>query len=259
MTLQEFSEKFLPLPAQEKIRFIYTNIDNLGPDDRTLFLLSVLKEENSSPLVKATALKFLREASYPESEIYQNYIGDQFRAISNAAKAAVKELGEKKRDNEYYAGAVLRKLRSLSDKDKRLKVLRAVARLKAPWVSKVLAEALDDPVERNREFLVNELVCRESWNPAPLYERLTQPPWYARSAALRVLAQRTGAGALQAIEKTLTDPNVDVRRSAAEALGEIGGGDAAGLLVRLTKDPNAYVRQAATGALRKISSVRFSG
>jgi hypothetical protein len=259
MTLQEFSEKFVPLPAQEKIRFIYTNIDSLGKDDKTLFLLSVLKEEDSSPLVKATALKFLRQTSYPESELYQNFIDDQFRAIANAAKRAVKELGDKKRDNDYYAGAVLRKLRSLPDKDRRLKILRAVAKLTAPWVSKVLVEALDDPAEKNREFLINELVGRENWCSSSLYEKLTRPPWYARSAALKILGLRTDAGALQAIQKTLADPNVDVRRSAAEALGEIGGPDAVGILVKLTKDGNIYVRQAAAGALRKISSVRFSG
>lgn len=259
MTLQEFSENFAPLPAQEKIRFIYTNIDSLGQEDKTLFLLSILKEEDSSPLVKATALKFLRETSYQESGLYQNFIDDQFRAIANAAKAAVKELGEKKRDNDYYAGAVLRKLRSLPDKDRRLKILKAVARLKAPWVAKVLVEALDDSAQMNRDFLVNELAGRENWEPSTLYEKLTQPPWYARSAALRILGLRTDCGALEAIEKTLTDPNVDVRRTAAEALGEIGGQDALGMLVRLTKDGNVYVRQAAAGALRKVSSVRFSG
>jgi len=259
MTLQEFSEKFAPLPAQEKIRFIYTNIDSLGREDKTVFLLSILKEESSSPLVKATALKFLRETSYQESGLYQSFIDDQFRAIANAAKAAVKELGEKKRDNDYYAGAVLRKLRSLPDKDRRIKILKAVARLKAPWVAKVLVEALDDPTERNRDFLINELAGREAWNPSSLYEKLTQPPWYARSAALKILGLRPDAGALQAIQKTLTDANVDVRRSAAHALGEIGGQDAVGMLVKLTKDGNIYVRQAAAGALRKISSVRFSG
>jgi hypothetical protein len=259
MTLQEFSEKFDPLAAQEKIRFIYTNIDTLGREDKTLFLLSILREENSSPLVKATALKFLRETSYQESGLYQSFIGDQFRAIANAAKAAVKELGEKKKDNDYYAGAVLRKLRSLPDKDRRFKVLKAVARLKAPWVAKVLVAALDDPAQGNRDFLINELAGRESWDLAPLYERLIKPPWYARSAALKILGLRAEAGTIQAIQKTLADPNVDVRRSAAEALGDIGGQDAVGLLVMLTKDVSVYVRQAAVGALRKISSVRFSG
>jgi hypothetical protein len=259
MTLQEFSEKFTPLPPQEKIRFIYTNIDSLGKDEKILFLLSILKEERSSPLVKATALKFLRQSSYQESELYQNFAGDQFRAIANAAKRAVKELGEKEKDNDYYAEAVLRKLNSLPDKDRRLKILKAIARLKAPWVLRVLIEGLDDPNERNREFLIKELTEREIWNPSPLYDRLSRPPWYARSAALKILGKRKDAESLRAIEKTLTDPNVDVRRSAAEALGEIGGQDALGVLVKLAKDKNSYVRQAADDALGKVSKVRFSG
>ena len=259
MTLQEFSEKFAPLPAQEKIRFIYTNIDSLEKDEKILFLLSILKEEKSSPLVKATALKFLRQSSYQETEIYQNFADDQFRAIANAAKRAVKDLGEKEKDNDYYAEAVLRKLNSLPDKDRRLKILKAIARLKAPWVLRVLVEALNDPNERNRDFLIKELTEREIGNPAQIYDRLTRPPWYARSAALRILGKRKDPESLRAIEKTLSDPNVDVRRSAAEALGEIGGQDALGVLVKLAKDKNSYVKQAADEALGKVTKVRFSG
>ncbi len=259
MTLQEFSEKFAPLPAQEKIRFIYTNIDDLGKEDKTLFLLSVLKEESSSPLVKATAIKFLRQTSYQEYKIYQTYIDDQFRAIANAAKRAVRDIGEKKRDNDYYAEAVLRKLHSLQDKDRRLKILKAIAGLKAAWVERVLVEALDDPSGGNRDFLVNELAGRVIGNPSSLYERLTQPPWYARSAVLKLLGRRADPAALTAIDKTLADPNIDVRRTAAETLGEIGGPDALGMLVRLAKDNSIYVRQAATQAIHKVSSVRFSG
>jgi len=259
MTLEEFSEKFGPLPAQEKIRFIYTNIESLGTDDKINFLLAILKEQKSSPLVKATALKFLRESSYQESELYQNFAGDQFRAIANAAKRAVKDLGEKEKDNDYYAEAVLRKLNTLPDKDRRLKILKAIARLKAPWVLRVLVESLDDPNERNRDFLVKELIGREIWNPAALYDRLNLPPWYARSAALKILAKRADAGALCAIEKIIADPNVDVRRTAAEALSEIGGEGALAILVKLAKDKNSYVRQAARDALGKVTKVRFSG
>lgn len=259
MTLQEFTEQFEPLPAQEQVRFIYANIDGLGPNDKIQFLIAVLKKEAASPLVKATALKFLRQTSYPEAELYQHFVDADFRAIANAAKRAVRDLGEKKKDAEYYAGAVLRKLRSLPDKDRRLKILRAISRLRAPWVEKVLVDALDDPAEMNRGFLIDELAGREGWCPSALADRLTQPPWFARSAALKILARRTGEAVLPAIEKTLTDPNVDVRRSAAEALGEIGGQEAVGMLVRLSKDANSYVRQAAALALRKISSVRFSG
>jgi hypothetical protein len=259
MTLEEFSAQFVPLPPQEKIRFIYTHIDSLEHKDRVVFLLSILKEENSSPLVKATALKFLREASFQESDVYQAYLTDDFRAIANAARRAVKEFEEKEKKNGYYADAVLRKLRSLPDKERRLKILRAIARLKAPWVFRVLLEALKDTCETNRDFVIKELSHREIWNLAPLLEKLHQPPWYIKSSVLKILSLRKETQALSDIAKVIDDPNVGVRRSAAETLGEIGGQEAVSILVKLAKDRSAYVRQAAAEALRKTSRVRFSG
>jgi hypothetical protein len=259
MTLEEFSEQFTPLPPQEKIRFIYTNIESLAREDRIFFLLSVLKEKTTSPLVKATVLKFLRESSYQESEVYKSFQSDSFRAIANAASRALKEFGEKEKKNGYYADAVLRKLNSLSEKERRLKILKAIARLKASWVLTVLLEALKDPCEINRDFVVRELGQREIWNFSPLYERLFQPPWYAKSAVLKILGMRKDTRALAAIAKVIDDPNVDVRKSAAEALGEIGAKEAIALLVKLSKDVSSHVRLAASEALRNTSRVRFSG
>jgi len=259
MTIEEFSQEFSPLPPQEKVKFLYTRIDTLAKEERIVFLLSILKQEEASPLVKATALKFLREASYQESEVYKSFLEDDFRAIANAAKRAVKEFEEKDKKDGYYSDAVLRKLNSLADKDRRLKILKAISRLQAPWVLRVLLEGLADSCESNRDFLIKELSRREIWNFSPLYEKLSKPPWYTKSAVLRILGLRKDGAAVPAIKNTLDDPNVDVRRSAAEALGEIGGRDALALLVKLTKDGSAYVRQAASAALRKVSSVRFSG
>lgn len=259
MTIEEFAEQFSPLPPQEKIKFLYTRIETLARDERIVFLLSILKQEETSPLVKATALKFLREASYQESEVYKSFLEDDFRAIANAAKRAVKEFEEKDKKDGYYSDAVLRKLSSLSDKDRRLKVLKAISRLQAPWVLRVLLEGLSDPCESNRDFLIKELSRREIWNFSLFYDKLSRPPWYTKSAVLRVLGRRKDSAAVPAIKKTLADPNVDVRKSAAEALGEIGGKEALALLVRLTKDGSAHVRQAASDALRKVSNVRFSG
>jgi len=259
MTIEEFAEQFSPLPPQEKIKFLYTRIETLAREERIVFLLSILKQEEASPLVKATALKFLREASYQESEVYRSFLEDDFRAIANAAKRAVKEFDEKDKKDGYYSDAVLRKLSSLSDKDRRLKVLKAISRLQAPWVLRVLLEGLSDPSESNRDFLIKELSRREIWNSSLFYDKLSRPPWYTKSAVLRVLGRRKDSAAVPAIKKALADPNVDVRKSAAEALGEIGGKEALALLVRLTKDGSAYVRQAASDALRKVSNVRFSG
>lgn len=259
MTIEEFSEQFSPLPPQEKIKFLYTRIETLTKEERIVFLLSILKQEEASPLVKATALKFLREASYQESEVYKSFLEDDFRAIANAAKRAVKEFEEKDKKDGYYSDAVLRKLSSLSDKDRRLKVLKAISRLQAPWVLKVLLEGLSDPCESNRDFLIKELSQREIWNFSLFYEKLSKPPWYTKSAVLRFLGLRKDSAAVPAIKRLLADPNIDVRKSAAEALGEIGGKEALALLVKLTKDRSIYVRQAASAALRKVSSVRFSG
>jgi 3-methyladenine DNA glycosylase AlkD len=259
MTLAEFSEKFSFLPPHEKIRFLYTNIETLDKEERISFLLSLLQEAKASRLVKATALKFLREASYQEFEVYENYVGDNFRAIANAAKRAMKEFGEKDKKSRFYVESVLRKLRSLPDKERRLKILKAISKLQASWVLKVLLEALNDPCETNRDFLVKELSQREIWNFSALYEKLRNPPWYVKSAVLKVLGHRKDARALPSIEHVLADTNVDVRKSAADALGEIGGKEALALLVKLTKDKSAYVRTAAIDGLRRVSRVRFSG
>jgi HEAT repeat protein len=126
-------------------------------------------------------------------------------------------------------------------------------------VPRVLLDALADPGESNRDFLVRELGQREVWTLAPFYEKLAKPPWYVKSAMLKILGLRKDSGAIPAIAEVVSDLNIDVRKSAAEALGEIGGKEALALLVKLAKDPNSHVRQASAEALRKVSRVRFSG
>jgi len=154
--------------------------------------------------------------------------------------------------------AFLRKIALTQDKQKRLKVLKAYARLDTRLAGKVLIEALGDPCEEIRDFLIRELSERESFDPDLAYAKLSGPPWYARSAVLRVLAARRPEGAVRHIERVLGDANADVRKCAAEALGEIGGRESLPLLVQLAKDQNPYVKAAAQNALRKASSVRFS-
>ncbi len=259
MTLEEFSEKFLPLSPHEKIKFLYTHIDSLSKRERIFFLLNLLQAEGTSPLVKATGLKFLREASYQEFELYKKYADDNFRALSNAAKRAVKEFEDKEKRNRYYMDSVLRKLASLEDRGRRLKILKAIAKLKAPWIFRVLLESLADPCETIRDFLVRELSQREVWCLSPFYERLKKPPWYVRSAVVKILGRRKDSACLPHIEPLLADSNVDVRKCAADALGEIGGKEALALLIKLTKDKSNYVRAAAAEAVRKVSRVRFSG
>lgn len=162
------------------------------------------------------------------------------------------------RDDGMIRAAFLRKIALTDDKQKRLKILRAYARLETPLAGRVLIDALADPCEEIRDFLVKELGERGSFDPDLAYAKLSGPPWYARSAVLRVLGARRVQGAIRHIEHLLADPNADVRKCAAEALGEIGGRESLPLLVQLAKDRNPYVRAAAQEGLRKASKIKFS-
>ena len=170
----------------------------------------------------------------------------------------MRDMDSPERDDGLIRAAFLRKIALTQDKQKRLKVLKAYARLDTRLAGKVLIEALGDPCEEIRDFLIRELSERESFDPDLAYAKLSGPPWYARSAVLRVLAARRPEGAVRHIERVLGDANADVRKCAAEALGEIGGRESLPLLVQLAKDQNPYVKAAAQNALRKASSVRFS-
>lgn len=166
--------------------------------------------------------------------------------------------GDQENDIDVITKAVLRKIDILQNRDKKLRLLRSLARLSHPWVCAVLLELLADPSEEIRDLAVRELAARDDCPILTIYQKLTRPPWYVKSAILRILGARRKAEAVKHIEAVLDDPNVEVKRGAAQALGEIGGKEARTLLVRLTKDSNPYVRLAAAEALDKICDFRFS-
>ncbi len=152
----------------------------------------------------------------------------------------------------------LEKLSRTPDKARRLAILKACAKVRAAWVEELFWEALGDPCENVRAFIEGELAGRRTLDLARAQDRLERPPWYARSAVIRLLGIHRAKDAMPAIRKAVEDTtNVDIRRVAAEALGEIGGEEALGLLVQLKKDPSPYVRQAAEVAIQKASGVRF--
>jgi hypothetical protein len=152
----------------------------------------------------------------------------------------------------------LRKLAKTPDKARRLAILKACVKVRAPWVEELFWESLDDPCEVVRGFVFKELAGRRTLDLARALDRLRRPPWFARSAVVRLLGIHRAKQALPEIRRAIEEaPNVEIRRAAAEALGEIGGEDALVLLVQLKKDPSLYVRQAAEEAIQKASDVRF--
>ncbi len=152
----------------------------------------------------------------------------------------------------------LAKLGRTPDIPQRLAILAACAKVRSPWVEELLWEALEDGSEIVRDAVLRELCGREPFALRHALRRLTRPPWFAKSAALKLLGRRRVREALPEMRRVVRDPNADVRRSAAEALGEIGGEDALRLLVGLKQDPSQFVRAAAEEAILKASPVRFT-
>jgi HEAT repeat protein len=161
-------------------------------------------------------------------------------------------------DVEAVARTVLHRFNILQGRERKMKMLRSIGKLDSAWACAVLFELLSDPSEEVRDTAVRELALRDDYPCGKLYARLKQPPWYVKSAILRIICLRKDVGALESIKGIIEDPNVDVRRWAALALGRIGGSEARTLLIRLAKDKNGYVKQAAADALDKICDFKFS-
>ncbi len=161
-------------------------------------------------------------------------------------------------ETERLCGCFLKKLGATKDRSRRLRILKACARLDRLWAEKVLWESLEDPCEELRDHLVRVLAARPAVRLEFAAARLAHPPWYAKSSALRVLSLRKAAPALPVIAGVLADPNVEVRRMAARALGETGGKGAIPLLIKLKRDTNPYVRAEAEGYLDTLVDLKFS-
>ena len=194
-------------------------------------------------------VKYLRRSQGNGSEIIDEQTLGLLEDLRPPAEAET--------DTSAITKAVLRKVDILQNRDKKLRLLRSLARLSHPWVCAVLLELLADPIEEVRDLAVRELSEREDCPILSIYQKLAQPPWYLKSSILRILGNRRSPEAVKHIQSVVDDPNVEVKRSAAQALGEIGGKQARTLLVRLSKDTNPYVRMAAAEALDKICDFRF--
>jgi HEAT repeat protein len=154
--------------------------------------------------------------------------------------------------------SILRKIDILQSRDRKFQMMRTIARLPRVWVPRVFVELLGDGSDEVRESAARELAERDDCPIEILYEKLRRPPWYVKSAILRILATKARPESLRSIREVIDDPNVEVKRAAAQALGAIGGPEARRLLVQLIRDGNPMVRIAATEALERIVELRFS-
>jgi len=250
-------EKFKSSDVKEKIKLFQDQIGNLKEKEKNQFLLSTINDQKTPPPVRAAALDALSRSSFQEEALFKEYATHSSRIMANAAKKAIKELKQRQTKNKRLADLVLRKIKSTKEKQKRLKIIKSIAGVDGAWVNEVLLEALEDPSEKIRDFIIKELARKEDLKLDRIYQKLLHPPWYVKSAVLKILGMKKNPLSLGLIEAVLNDDNVDVRISAARALGEIGGEDALLLLNKLAQDKNRFVRKSAEESLNKASHLKF--
>jgi HEAT repeat protein len=193
--------------------------------------------------------KFLRRTPVAESEAVFSVREDVSLPISPEEDA---------REPRLQAAEMLGKMAILQNRAKKIRLIQSAAHLKAEWAAFFLVGLLGDPIEEIRGLAVRGLIARDDCPIDDVCERLNRPPWFAKSAALQVLAAKKLPSTARCIRPVIEDPNADVRRSAAAALGEIGGPEARSLLVRLERDPSLPVRTTALAALDKICDFKFT-
>jgi len=160
-------------------------------------------------------------------------------------------------DHLELAVSAQKKITKTKNKEERLKVLQSIVRLDSPWIYDVLLNALADPIEEIRRYIVAQMAQKENLDLRVLYNRLATPPWYIKIEVLKILGLRKNPSSAKHIEVVLNESNDEVRRTAAEALGQIGGKDARALLVKLTRDQNPFVRKTAEKSLNETSDLKF--
>ena len=168
-----------------------------------------------------------------------------------------KSISFEEQNHHDPAVSAQKKIAESKNKEERLKVIKSILRVDAPWIYEVLLNALADPHEEIRRFIVNQLAKKENLDLKLLYNRLSKPPWYIKIEILNILGLRKNPNSAKHIEVVLQESNDEVRRTAAKVLGEIGGDFARTLLVKLTRDQNPFVRRAAEKSLNETSELKF--
>ena len=192
--------------------------------------------------------KFLRKNRDGGPEVAEKLVREPWDVSSPEIKAI---------DPDAVAAAFIRRLEIIQQRGKKIALIREAASQDAAWVTQAMLGLLAEASEEIRDLAVRELIRRDDWKTSELYARLDHPPWYAKSACLRLLGLKKDTGAVRHIRTVLDDPNSDVKRAAAWTLGEIGGPEARSLLVRLSRDANRYVRQAAEEAIERVCDFKF--
>ncbi|MBN2207516.1 MAG: hypothetical protein JW742_08940, partial [Candidatus Aminicenantes bacterium] len=178
MTIQEFRERFQVLGRRARAKALPGLSADLAPADRVRAILEILQDAGASPLVRSASLRILKSCCAEDPDLFKSFLNDRDPAVAKAAVGALKHVEALHRRSGPLARAFLKKLAATGDKDRRLKILGAVARLSGSWTQAVLIESLADPSQHVRDFLVKDLARRDVVNRRLLAKRLASGPWY---------------------------------------------------------------------------------
>jgi len=149
--------------------------------------------------------------------------------------------------------------RVIKNAQPRLQDLKKIIKENPASLNIHLLDLLADPRENIRDFIIKFLSSQELSLPLEiLVDKLKEPPWFRKTAILKIIAQRQEILLLDSLAELINDPNTAVRCQLAQTLGALALPQALSLLSQLTKDTNPYVRRAAEKALAKASKIRFT-
>lgn len=147
---------------------------------------------------------------------------------------------------------------AVKKKQQPLQTIKELIKESPPSLNIHLLELLADPRENVREFIIKFLSSQEHSLPLELLvDKLKEPPWFRKTAILKIIANRKEILLLDSLAGLTNDPNTAVRCELARTLGALALPQALSLLSQLTKDANPYVRRTAERALAKASKIRF--
>ncbi|OQX54855.1 MAG: hypothetical protein B5M54_04410 [Candidatus Aminicenantes bacterium 4484_214] len=178
---------------------------------------------------------------------------------SNMAQEKARKEKPRRSAKKKMSPQEINNFQNIKNKSQRFRIIKEMIKKNPPSLSQLMIEALADPCEEIREFIINFISQQpDLYGEKLLLTYLNKPPWYRKTAILKIIAHRQDETLVEAISELLNDPNVAVRCELAQTLGELATSLARQLLSSLTTDKNPYVRRTAEKALAKASTIRFT-
>jgi HEAT repeat protein len=176
-------------------------------------------------------------------------LGNPSSRVAHAAAAAIQSLGTAETGSLAIAAV------QTGEPAVRRQALRIIGYLGCDGAYEVSRRAVEDPDRRIAELAVTALGAVDDPRVEPaLAELASGASEVLRAAAMRAIAQRASAHAIELLERGLADDAAWVRYYACQGLGRLGHVSSTSLLIARLADSTAHVRIAAIEALAHVDT-----